>query len=259
MDFITEMDHFENIQSTNWQTVRFKPPPPHSPIGWRVEFRTMELQLTDFENAAFTVFVALLSRSTLFFDLNLYIPISKVDENLDIAHKRDACRQEKVYMRKHIDDSTSESDDYELMSMVDIICGKPGYAGMIPLVETYLETIKCDKSTRKVMSGYLDLIRARATGKLLTTAQWLRKLVTSHAAYKHDSNISEELNYIIIETCHKISRLEIGAPGLLDPEANDSATLPRLKRELSESGEGALLRGASFRSDFGDLNIGDGY
>ena len=23
-------DHFENIQSTNWQTVRFKPPPPHS-------------------------------------------------------------------------------------------------------------------------------------------------------------------------------------------------------------------------------------
>jgi hypothetical protein len=32
-----------------------------------------------------------------------------VDENLEIAHKRDACRQEKFYMRKHIDDSTSES------------------------------------------------------------------------------------------------------------------------------------------------------
>ena len=25
----------KNIQSTNWQTVRFKPPPPGSPIGWR--------------------------------------------------------------------------------------------------------------------------------------------------------------------------------------------------------------------------------
>jgi len=34
-------DHFENIQSTNWQTVRFKPPPPNSTIGWRVEFRPM--------------------------------------------------------------------------------------------------------------------------------------------------------------------------------------------------------------------------
>jgi hypothetical protein len=89
----------------------------------------------------------------------------------------------------------------------------------------------------------------------------------SHAAYKHDSNISEELNYIIIETCNKISRLEIGvrpnstgqflldtiphytsfkslpssqAPGLLDAEANDSATLPRMKRELSESGNSPL-------------------
>ena len=34
-----DSDHFENIQSTNWQTMRFKPPPPNSPIGWRVEFR----------------------------------------------------------------------------------------------------------------------------------------------------------------------------------------------------------------------------
>ena len=55
-------EHFENLQSTNWQTVRWKPPPASSTrlggsadIGWRVEFRSMEVQLTDFENAAFTV------------------------------------------------------------------------------------------------------------------------------------------------------------------------------------------------------------
>lgn len=36
LDNATNSDHFENIQSTNWQTVRFKPPPPQSPIGWRV-------------------------------------------------------------------------------------------------------------------------------------------------------------------------------------------------------------------------------
>lgn len=29
----------QNIQSTNWQSLRFKPPPPNSDIGWRVEFR----------------------------------------------------------------------------------------------------------------------------------------------------------------------------------------------------------------------------
>lgn len=38
-----ELDHFENIQSTNYQTVRFKPPPPGSNIGWRVELRPMEV------------------------------------------------------------------------------------------------------------------------------------------------------------------------------------------------------------------------
>merc|ERR1711991_706067 len=28
LDDEKETDHFENVQSTNWQTVRFKPPPP---------------------------------------------------------------------------------------------------------------------------------------------------------------------------------------------------------------------------------------
>ena len=35
---------FENFQSTNWNSVRFKPPPSKSsPIPWRVEFRTLEV------------------------------------------------------------------------------------------------------------------------------------------------------------------------------------------------------------------------
>ena len=28
LDDTVSSDHFENIQSTNWQSVRFKPPPP---------------------------------------------------------------------------------------------------------------------------------------------------------------------------------------------------------------------------------------
>ena len=38
----------------------------------------MEVQLTDFENAAFAVFIVLLSRAVLHYSLNFYIPISKV-------------------------------------------------------------------------------------------------------------------------------------------------------------------------------------
>jgi glutamate--cysteine ligase catalytic subunit len=56
-----DVDHFENIQSSNWQSVRFKPPPHGTSIGWRVEFRTMELMFTDFENAAVVSFICCLS------------------------------------------------------------------------------------------------------------------------------------------------------------------------------------------------------
>lgn len=36
--------HFENLQSTNWNSLRFKPPPTaDSAIGWRVEFRPMDI------------------------------------------------------------------------------------------------------------------------------------------------------------------------------------------------------------------------
>ena len=35
--------HLQNIQSTNWQSMRFKPPPPNSKIGWRVEFRPLNV------------------------------------------------------------------------------------------------------------------------------------------------------------------------------------------------------------------------
>jgi glutamate--cysteine ligase catalytic subunit len=40
----------------------------------------MEVQLTDFENAAYSVFIVLLTRAILSFNLNFYMPISKVRE-----------------------------------------------------------------------------------------------------------------------------------------------------------------------------------
>ena len=108
-------EHFENIQSTNWRSVRWKPPPPEETatpappggphgggMGWRVELRTMEAQLTDFENAAFTVFTVLLSRVMLFFDLNLYVPLSLVDANFDRARARNAVATQRFFFRRNI-------------------------------------------------------------------------------------------------------------------------------------------------------------
>lgn len=97
---LNQTNHFENLQSTNWQHIRFKPPPAENDIGWRVEFRPMEIQITDFENAAFSVFMVLITRAILSFDLNLYIPIPRTTMNMETAHARNAVLEQKFYFRK---------------------------------------------------------------------------------------------------------------------------------------------------------------
>lgn len=117
VDDESQTEHFESIQSTNWQSVRWKPPPPRNDpndphIGWRVEFRSMEMQLTDFENSAFTVFIVLLTRVILTFDLNLYIPLSRVDANMQRAHSRNASHQGKFFFRRHMAPLEEGDDGY---------------------------------------------------------------------------------------------------------------------------------------------------
>lgn len=264
------MDHFENIQSTNWQTVRFKPPPIGSSIGWRVEFRPMEIQMTDFENAAFAVFVVLLTRAVLSQNLNFYMPISKVDENMQRAQHRDALRTEKFYFRKDIflpNSSRSSSatssgssspivgdcngngngihefppkktkkmrncfpevppapeeyaekkveDEYEEMTMAEVMNGKGHNPGLITLVSEYVGTLDVDDRQRKRLSEYLDFIRKRSTGELQTPATWIRNFVRSHPAYKFDSVVSEEINYDLLKEVDEIERGVKKAPELL--------------------------------------------
>jgi glutamate--cysteine ligase catalytic subunit len=92
--------HFENLQSTNWNSMRLKPPPSlESPIGWRVEFRTMDIQLTDYENSAMIVMLLMLNNVINNFDVDFLMPISKVDENMDRAHDVDAIFNQKFWFK----------------------------------------------------------------------------------------------------------------------------------------------------------------
>lgn len=104
--------HFDNINTSTWQTLRFKPALPNSELGWRVEFRPCDIQLTDFENAAVSCFVILLTRVILHYRLNFLMPISKIDENMAIAQKRDACRKEKFWYRKDITNSQKQLNGF---------------------------------------------------------------------------------------------------------------------------------------------------
>ncbi|KAL5365006.1 glutamate-cysteine ligase-domain-containing protein [Aspergillus floccosus] len=239
---LNKADHFENLQSTNWQHMRFKPPPPEkSDIGWRVEFRSMEIQMTDFENAAFSIFIVLVTRAILSFDLNFYIPIQRTTENMETAHARNAVLDQKFYFRKdpfsprgrrqqHPPQSSNASQmssttssayntpppspplgpvdsEYELMTISDIINGSDDgtFPGLIPLVESYLNSVNVDVETRCSLATYLDLIRKRANGTLWTGAKWIREFVASHPGYKHDSVVSEEICYDLVKAVDEMS------------------------------------------------------
>lgn len=219
-----ETDHFENIQSTNWQTMRFKPPPINSSIGWRVEFRPTELQITDFENAALVTFLVLMTRAILSFKLDLMIPISKVDENMQTAQKRDACLNEKFYFRKNIQ-TESEDEKYEMaeMSVNEIVNGSDRFPGCIQLIKDYLRNLEVDVDTQCTIKQYLQFIEGRASGKLMTTAAWMRKFVQTHPQYKQDSRINEEINYDLMWRIYLISSGQIKCPELLYPFQTKSA------------------------------------
>ncbi|CAH0393430.1 unnamed protein product [Bemisia tabaci] len=242
----TDTDHFENIQSTNWQSMRFKPPPANSSIGWRVEFRPCEAQLTDFENAAIVCFVVLLTRVILSYKLNFIIPISKVDENMAKAQKRSAVTKEVFWFRTDLtmpkcndvqnncqsagdasgSKSTGSSSDenvccadptnYAQMSINDIINGKDSvFPGLVPLINSYLNGMDVDADTHCTIQQYLKLIQRRASGEILTTAGWIRQFVMKHPEYKKDSVVSEIINYDLLSKIVDVQSGRISCPELL--------------------------------------------
>jgi glutamate--cysteine ligase catalytic subunit len=83
--------------------MRFKPPPStDSRIGWRVEFRSMDIQLTDFENSAMIVTLVMILNVINNYDVNLIMPITKIDENMDRAHMRDGLLNQKFWFKSKI-------------------------------------------------------------------------------------------------------------------------------------------------------------
>ena len=65
-------------------------------------------------------------------------------------------------------------------------------------MNAYLDTLEIDVETSKKINKYLDLIRRRADGSLVTAASWIRKFVRSHSSYKFDSVVSQEINYDLL-------------------------------------------------------------
>ncbi|CAM38144.1 putative gamma-glutamylcysteine synthetase [Leishmania braziliensis MHOM/BR/75/M2904] len=214
IDDATHMDHFENIQSTNWQSVRFKPPPMDSDIGWRVEFRVMEVQPTPFENAAFAVFIPLLTKAIINYKICFYTKISVVDENMGRAHHINPCG-EKYVMRKDIFSNKCTANEAETAEMTidEIFNGKEGgFYGLIPLVCRYLDS---EWKRSPVVNSYLRFLSMRASGCIPTAAQYMRKFVTTHPDYKRDSRLSGIIARDLVQRIHGLATNQIHDPAYL--------------------------------------------
>lgn len=185
-------DHFENIQSTNWQTCRFKPPSLTSDLGWRVEFRPMEVQLDDTSNAAFAIYPILLVRALLHFNLSLYIPLTLVDSNIARAQKRDSVLNEVFYCRTN-PEASGDACSISLKPLREIIDQYNEF------IFAYLKEMSIEPEINEVLSKYIQLVTDRAYGSIPTPARLMRNFIQNHSDYKHDSLVNDSIIYDLMQ------------------------------------------------------------
>lgn len=97
----------------------------------------------------------------LSFELNMYIPMSKNDENMERAHQRGAATDGKFWFRSHLVDPVdtdcpsynvegahsccethSNEDHTQEMTCLEILMGKGNYfPGLVPLITAYMHQV----------------------------------------------------------------------------------------------------------------------
>ncbi|KAI1614936.1 glutamate-cysteine ligase-domain-containing protein [Exophiala viscosa] len=182
-----DVELFEIIHSAIWPHVDFKLPSKDGKAGWRVEFRPSEIQLSDFDNAAFAIFI-----------------------NMERAHTRNAVGNEKFFFRQQVQakDNTSHNDNEDEcteLTVNEIINGRiegsraESFTGLLPLIQAYMQETGVSPEEEKQITKYLDVVRRRANGELLTPATWMRQFVRDHNDYHHDSIVSETVCYDLLK------------------------------------------------------------
>ncbi|SOV14137.1 gamma-glutamylcysteine synthetase [Plasmodium gaboni] len=250
---LSSHQHFENFQSTNWNSVRFKPPPildnhfkGPSSIGWRVEFRTPDIQITDFENSCVVTLVMLLSKFILKERLNLYIPMSLLEENLFRASKREALIKEKFYFRKDLNYDTL-NNEYEEKSIYDIFFNEKN--GLFFLCYKYIDELfkegLLNQSAKNKIDEYIEFVKQRCSGKIYTGAMYLRNFILNHPAYEKNSYINSKINYDICKLIADIGK------GLIIPQELLGVFVDpykeRIKSDIRQINESQYLKSLAYK------------
>jgi glutamate--cysteine ligase catalytic subunit len=188
------MDSLNVHMSTWWPHVRLKLPvlsTANYTLPWRVEFRPMEAQPSDMENAALVVALRLLQQTIQHFGLDLKIPISAVEENMNHASDRNAATDQIFRFAVRSLSSTGEpAPAFDGWASLNVIFNGNGdsaaqsWRGLLPLARDYLAhrniSSLSTKEQEKIL-GALELLSMRASGRLETPAKWMRRFVAENS------------------------------------------------------------------------------
>ncbi|PFH38557.1 glutamate-cysteine ligase, catalytic subunit domain-containing protein [Besnoitia besnoiti] len=282
-------ENFENLQSTNWNSVRFKPPPafkrltgqtvasqmetssskeeediearaeldekravgrqtarvegdldedrarrPECRCGgssvecWRVEFRTPEIQLCDFENAACVALITVLVQVLLEERLDLYIPMSLNDANVKRSAQVNSILTQKFWFRKDIrrdsiDRSFGEFYLHEILFGVPMEPGRETPAVcLVPACLAHMErhSSRLSPLCAAQLLEFFDFLRHRTQGIIPTDAAFLRACLAAHPDYKRDSVVSQKVCFAVCDLAVKIGQGTARVPELFGPFAD---------------------------------------
>uniref|UniRef100_A0A3B0MY59 Glutamate--cysteine ligase n=1 Tax=Theileria annulata TaxID=5874 RepID=A0A3B0MY59_THEAN len=172
-------------------------------LPWRIEFRPMDIQMTDEENIMFISVLSYLVKVILKLKLNLYMPISLVDFNIQLASNIKSCYQQSFYFPKHINTFNQEIEMGKY-NLYEILYGKIGLFCMVLeyLEEEYINELISNEFYNE-MKLYLQHFKLLTLGKLPTNATKQRQFIISHPSYQHDGIIHHDILYDLINqfTC----------------------------------------------------------
>ncbi|XP_023025106.2 glutamate--cysteine ligase isoform X3 [Leptinotarsa decemlineata] len=157
----------------------------------------------------------------------------EIDENISNAQKRNAVVEEKFWFRHTVNEKNeSVGVQFEKMTVNEIVNGKKDqFPGLIPIINNYLSNMEVDADTHCTIQQYLKLIEGKASGKILTTASWMRKFVLEHSDYRKDSKVTEKINYDLLRAMVAIETGERSCPELLGCH-NKSRTCEKIPTAL---------------------------
>lgn len=188
-----DADHWEQLQGTNWGTVRFKPPlcaSSGSKIGWRVEFRSPEVQPTDFENAAIVGVIRLLAEVIVEERLDLAIPISLCNENEQESGRRAAASSGLFWFRPQASDGSGHgaAGAPRRQRLVEILSAEG--SGLFTRCRAWLAGQQasgaCSPAAVARLERYMELFERRAAGQAPTPAGLFRARLACHPQYRGD-------------------------------------------------------------------------